>query len=204
MTTINYLRSTPAVERAEETLGGPLREVLRQQLNEPGITVSSIAKEIGVQKATVNYWMAKMSINYGRVAHYFDEEVRILSQDDARLLDAVLDMEASIEDIENLNPEDRKTLRRLEALGIPATDLAAMSASQIVAMRRLARLGLDDEQIDLIDAGTLEAIGRLTREGVTKDMVASINRAEIDFIVNARDRESISTSWVKSAANGSN
>ena len=89
MTTVNFLRSTPAVERAEEILGGPLRDVLRRQLNEPGITVSSIATQIGVQKATVNYWMAKLSINYGRVAHYFDEEVRILSQDQARLLDAL-------------------------------------------------------------------------------------------------------------------
>ena len=119
MTTVSFLRSTPAVERAEEVLGGPLREVLRHQLNEPGRTVSSIAKEIGVQKATINYWMAKLSINYGRVAHYFDEEVRILSREDARLVDAVLEMGISADDAEQLNPDDGHILRRLEDLGIP-------------------------------------------------------------------------------------
>ena len=89
MTTVNYLRITKAVEDAEKKLGGPLRETLHARLNEPGETVASISKEIGVQKATINYWMAKLGINYGRVVHYFDEEVRILSPEDARLLDAV-------------------------------------------------------------------------------------------------------------------
>ena len=108
MTTVNYLRETKAVTEAERILDGPLRDVLRTKLNEPGITVSSIAKDVNVQKATINYWMAKLGINYGRVAHYFDEVVRILSQEEAQLLDVVLEKGLTTEDLDESNPEAAK------------------------------------------------------------------------------------------------
>ena len=108
MSTVNYLRMTKAVVDAEKKLGGPLRETLRQRLNEPGQTVSSISKEIRVQKATINYWMAKLGINYGRIAHYFEEEIRILSPDHAQVVDAILDMKSLLTTSTNLTPKPQE------------------------------------------------------------------------------------------------
>ena len=190
MTTVNYLRSTEKVERAEEILGGPLREVLRERLNEPGETVSSIAKEIDVQKATINYWMAKLSINYARVAHYFDEEVKIVSQETSALIDAVLEAGITEEELDTFNPDDGETLRGLKAKGIPASDIAQMSPSQIVALKRFLGLGLTNEQIDLIVAGNLATLTNLSEKGLSADDLASLTDREIEFIKRAR-QESI-------------
>ncbi len=188
MTTYNYLRATKAVTAAESTLGGPLREVLRHKLNEPGINVSTIAQQVNVQKATINYWMARLGINYGRVAHYFDEVVRILSQEESELLDVVLEKGLTADDVAETDPEAAKSLRRFQELGIPIDELAAMNATQIVALRRLSRMGLTDEQIDLIDAGTLETIAKLTSEGISSNEIASLTRDEITFMNNAREQ----------------
>ena len=190
MTTVNYLRSTEKVERAEEILGGPLREVLRERLNEPGETVSSIAKEIDVQKATINYWMAKLSINYARVAHYFDEEVKIVSQENSALIDAVLEAGITEEELDAFNPDDGETLRGLKEKGIPASDIAQMSPSQIVALKRFLGLGLTNEQIDLIVAGNLATLSNLSKKGLSADDLASLTDREIEFIKQAR-QESI-------------
>ena len=203
MTTVNYLRMTKAVEEAERKLGGPLREILHSRLNEPGETVASISKEIRVQKATINYWMAKLGINYGRVAHYFDEEIRILSPADARLLDAVLEMGISADDLDDLNPEADRTMRRLEELGVPLKDLAELNASQVVALRRLARLGLTDEQIDLIDAAMLDALAKLMVQGVSSEDVSQLSQADIALIKQARsagidvdELSNVGTDWL--------
>ena len=186
MTTVNYLRMTKAVERAEKELGGPLREALRTKLNEPGVTMSSIAKDIDVQKATLNYWMAKLGINYGRVAHFFDEEVRVVTQEEGRVLDAILEMGLSADDLDEFDPEGERVMRRLEELGVPVKELSELSASQVVALRRLARLGLNDDQIDLIDTGMLDSLSKLLREGVSSDDVANLSRKDVDFINNIR------------------
>ena len=54
------------MQRVEKEHQRPLERLLPEMVNEIGL--SSTAEELGVSKATLGYWLLKLSINVRRVA----------------------------------------------------------------------------------------------------------------------------------------
>jgi len=59
-------RKTKMMQRVEREHQRPLERLLPEMVNEIGL--SETAKELGVSKATISYWMLKLGINVRRVA----------------------------------------------------------------------------------------------------------------------------------------
>ena len=59
-------RRTKLMQRVEESYQRPLERLLPEMVNEMGLSVT--AKEMGVSKATLGYWLLKLNIDVRRVA----------------------------------------------------------------------------------------------------------------------------------------
>lgn len=68
-------KQTPKMRNIEKKYGKPLVELLPDMINES--TMSEVADELGVSKATLGYWMLKLDIIVRRVALRPGETVTI-------------------------------------------------------------------------------------------------------------------------------
>ena len=68
-------RKTKMMLEVEHKLGEPLEHTIPRLVNESGITHA--AQQMGVSKATVNYWMLKLGIRVQRIAITPGEEITV-------------------------------------------------------------------------------------------------------------------------------
>ncbi len=171
MTKKSGLRNTPALTKAKRIFGEPLERTLKDKLNSGESTVSSIAKEVGVQKATVNYWLARLGIIYGRVAFSWDEVVRILSTDEARLIDEIIEKGVTTETIRNSDPRAASIVRKLVEFGISYEDLEACTFEQAGIVMQFFHMDLTEEEAESIDEDAIRLMIDIHQQGKTTDQV---------------------------------
>ena len=160
------IRSPAHTRRAERFLGGPLEERRKDHLNEPDATMSTLAEALGVQKATVNYWMMRLGINYGRVAHYYDEEVRVVSPAEADLIDAIRDKGLSLEDVQDWDRAESHLAEDLEERGVSVEEIRSLTESDLAMLRNLKRSGVSESDLVELDPSVLNAVETLRERGL--------------------------------------
>ena len=69
------MAKTKLMLKVEEAYRRPLEALLPDLINERGL--SATAQELGVSKATINYWLLKLGINVRRVALRPGESIEV-------------------------------------------------------------------------------------------------------------------------------
>lgn len=67
------MQKTKLILRAEQQIGQPIETALPRLINSQGIT--DTAAQLGVSKATINYWMLKLNIQVQRIALMPDDTI---------------------------------------------------------------------------------------------------------------------------------
>ena len=190
MTTANRrMRSTNHTRRAERFLDGPLEERLKDYLNGPDSTMTTLAEALGVQKATVNYWMMRLGIIYGRVAHYYDEEVRVLSRSEAELVDAIHEKGLELEDVENWERSEARLANDLVEKGISIDEVRSLTESDTALLRALKRRGISETDLEGMDASLFEAVRELENKGIDIDDILDISHADLRTLKRMREQD---------------
>ena len=180
------IRPTAHVRRAEKYLGGPLDETLKPFLNEHG-TMSDLAKAIGVQKATVNYWIMRLGIKYARVAYDDDEVVRVYRREDAEVADAAIESGIDAGDLEqldstsmaefkangsdnaataNLTPEDLELLGTVKGKSFRSVDFEGFSLRKLQDCQRLEDAGISLSKLADMSLADLKRLASMGSEDV--------------------------------------
>ena len=73
--TTQRIRKTKLMRGVEEKFQRPLETLLPEMVNQHGL--SHAATELGVNTATLSYWMLKLGIRYRRVALTANETIEV-------------------------------------------------------------------------------------------------------------------------------
>lgn len=160
------IRPTEHVRNAQKYLGGPLEETLKPYLNERG-TMSDLAGAIGVQKATVNYWIMRLGIRYARVAYDEDEVVRVYSKEDADVADAAIESGLVADDLQQLDRAAMAEYSEFKASGSGHAALKDLTDEdlELLDLVKKMRSRLTDEDIDLLNSVKSRSFRRADFEG---------------------------------------
>ena len=187
------VRRTAHVRTAEKILGGPLEETLKDYLNERG-TMSDLAKAVGVQKATVNYWIMRLGINYERVAYDgADEVVRVMSREEAEVADAAIESGLEADDVASLDSEtfdafDEFRSRPERSAGVD--NLTEREIRWVQAVRKDEALGaaLDAKERERIDfGGYVKLIAELVELGIRFDDLAQLSASDVQLLAHIKE-----------------
>ena len=207
------IRETDHVRNAERFLGGRLEDTLKPYLNETG-TMSDLASAIGVQKATVNYWIMRLGIKYARVAYDESEEVRVYSREEAETADAAIESGLAAEQLEsidratydaftefqqsdrhatadyNLTARDIELLETVKEVGERVRDISddADFPECLKAAIELSEQGIDPAVLQKLTRSDIQTLAHLKSIGAKKRDVINLDSDSIDHLRNFEDK----------------
>ena len=174
------IKATHHVRKAERFLGGPLEETLKPYLNERG-TMSELANAIGVQKATVNYWIMKLGIKYARVAYDEGEVVRVMSIEEAELADAAIESGLDADDFEHLDGPTLSEYAQFKANDSGDVQFANLTPQDLKLLETFKKLDVVredfDEERDI--PACLEVAVKLSEQGISPRQLGRLTRSGI-------------------------
>ena len=182
-TSRRIIRETNHVRSAERFLGGRLEDTLKPYLNEVG-TMSDLASAVGVQKATVNYWIMRLGIKYARVAYDENEEVRVYSRDEAEVADAAI---VSGLDAEELGSIDRTTFDAFAEFQQSDRDMSSfrdLSTRDLKTLEAVKQMGDDIRDIDDDDdfPALLKSAVELSRRQILPEDLRQLTLNDVQII----------------------
>ena len=172
------IRPTAHVRSAEKYLGGPLDETLKPYLNEHG-TMSDLAHEIGVQKATVNYWIMRLGIKYARVAYDEDEVVRVYRREDAEVADAAIESGLDADDIEQIDSKSVAEYAEFKANGSDKSAMANLTPEDLELLATVKDKSFRSVDFDGFSLRKLQDCQRLEDAGISLSKLADMSLADL-------------------------
>ena len=172
------IRATAHVRRAEKYLGGPLDETLKPYLNERG-TMSDLAHAIGVQKATVNYWIMRLGIKYARVAYDEDEVVRVYSREEAEVADVAIESGIDADDLERLDGASLTEYSEFKAKGPGDAAFASLSPEDLELLESVKSRSFRSADFDGFTSKKLQDCQRLEDAGLSISKLADMSLADL-------------------------
>ena len=182
------IKATQHVRKAERYLGGPLEETLKPYLNQRG-TMSDLAHAIGVQKATVNYWIMKLGIKYARVAYDEGEAVRVLSDEEAKVADAAIESGLDADDLEQLDSTTFAEYAKFKASDSGDVQFANLTPQDLKLLETIKQLNVmqgdfDDEQ-DI--PALLEVAVELSERGISPRQLGTLTRDDVRMLSHLKE-----------------
>lgn len=179
---------TDLMRKAEEGLGGPLEETLQDALNARG-NAAALAKELGVAKGNVDYWIRKHGLELVGTYRRADQEVVLVPKSDA-----VAAAAAAVADDDDATLRDWDLWQRIggdkdgidddaETDGRPrrVADLSPTERALIDAIRA-ADVAIDDLVDETEAANLISAALKLAAQGVPAAKIEQMTRSDVQMI----------------------
>ena len=182
------IRETNHVRTAERFLGGRLEDTLKPYLNETG-TMSDLASAVGVQKATVNYWIMRLGIKYARVAYDENEEVRVYSRADAEVADAAIESGLDAEELQSIDKtafDAFAEMQKSDRKAMPYTDLSSRDLRTLEAIKQVA----DDIQVIDDDPNfpdCLKAAVALSEQRINPEDINQLTHSDVRVVAHLKE-----------------
>lgn len=181
--TRRIIRETDHVRNAERFLGGRLEETLKPYLNETG-TMSDLANAVGVQKATVNYWIMRLGIKYARVAYDETEEVRIYSREEAEAADAAIESGLDADQLAGMDRPTYDAFREFQQYDHSASEYRDFSDWELRLLETIRQVGdrIQDVKDDVDFPECLKAAVEMTDRGIASADLQNLTRSDVQSI----------------------
>lgn len=171
---------TDLMRKAEEGLGGPLEETLQDALNARG-NAAALAKELGVAKGNVDYWIRKHGLELVGTYRRADQEVVLVPKSDA-----AGDDDATLRDWDlwqRIGGDKDEIDDEAEADGRPrrVADLSPTERVLIDAIRA-ADVAVDDLVDETEAANLISAALKLVAQGVPAAKIEQMTRSDVQMI----------------------
>ena len=192
------IRETEHVRNAERFLGGRLEDTLKPYLNERG-TMSDLANAIGVQKATVNYWIMRLGIKYARVAYDENEEVRVYSREEAQVADAAIESGLDTDELERIDRPTFDAFTEFQQSDQAYSQFSDLSARDLKLLEVIKEVGDDIQSINDDDKfpDYLAAVVEMSERRINPEDLQQLTRPDVQVVahlkrIGAEDRDLLS------------